>query len=507
MAKIDNSLLRTILNTYRTLPLDEENNSMFIEDIFQRIDKHRIKVVGLADEDEAITDPTNPNTQIVHESYCHTFYRMLGLPVVSPNLNDFYCPGYYAPNMTDYAKVRKNINNNQGVAQLKELEQQRELISASNISKFLTKDEKSTKYKLAMLKYPRSVVKLKETTNPFEIDQQIETITNRESDFSKVQHILRPFRCNASISTTEKILVPNKNLAAPFYDSPIDPQFESYSKTYLETVCRIRFNTLASKIQTNAIKTLTEALKNIQVGGSSIYQNIIGTQTIIEVYALNILTNNFILACIEYATKIKEYKSLAAKYSSLVSESSLLANDIADLEKKKLWYQSVLTYIPNEISNVYGTGVQTNNPEDGVLSAPLLSILNAPVSQIDRLLKEKTDQKNKHMNEINKLSADMFYMTGEVYGISVLEIMALMIAFWAIPQKSLLSMLDAPAFERMYNRNGLLRNEVVIDRYASTNKAPPVAITEVLTQFDTVVYNLLSLADSIIAYSYKESET
>jgi len=490
--------VEAIFDNYRVLLLDDETISNFMGDIFDRIDKYRIKVTESDDE----TTHKNPYNPVIHESFCHAFYRILGLPVVSPLLKDFYNPGYFAPDLNDYKKSRANIDNNQG--NLYNLEKQRELICSSNMSLFLSKSEEALKYKVAILQYPRKINILKELPdqNCYVEDLQIETITDRPDKYKQVTHILRPFRCNAYIAPVDRVFVPSKNLAAPFYYSTLDPQIETFDPTYLETVCKIRFSTTAmtGSVQIDSLELLKKALKSIQTSGLNIFSNILENQSVIETYTLTTLMNGFINACIEYAEKIKEYKNLAARYNAIEEQNSVLATEIEWLEESKIWYESIQAFIPTNLNVLTANNVQTSNIDNGVLTAPLMNLLNSPVNKLNKMLAEKNDKKKKHSSEINNLSSNMFYTSGEVHGIGTLEMIAMMISFWSLSQESLLSMLDAPAFNRLYENNPTLRNKTVLERNKKSDKAPHKNIIEVMSEFDSNVYNLLSLADSIIEY-------
>lgn len=204
-------------------------------------------------------------------------------------------------------------------------------------------------------------------------------------------------------------------------------------------------------------------------------------------------------------TKTKEYKNLASRYDAINNDNTLLSAEIEMLEELKTWYESIQSFIPSEIDNINGIDVQTSNTDTGVLTSNLISIINSPAVKVGHILDEKKDKKNKHVGEINKLSSNMFYLTGEVYGIGALEMMAMMISFWTLSQESLLSMLDGPAFERLHNNNPKLRNEIVLARYAKNDRSPHKDIISVMTEFDSSVYNLLALADSIITYRMRSS--
>ncbi len=503
MAKIDENLLRKIINTYRSLPLDVTSSTSFINDIYGRIELYRVKAVGLADENAGTDlDTFNPMT---NESFCHTFYRMLGLPVVNNKIGDFYNPGYYAPDLADHKSLRNMVNKTQDLG-LNQLERARESISSTNISKFLSKTDEALEYKLEMLKNPRSVIVMQETTDPFKPDPQKETIKERQK-FSTVQHILRPFRCTPFLSPSEGFAVAKKNLAAPFYVTTVDSNIESYSKCYLETVCKIRFSTMADKTTKSTIPMLSEALNTIQINGTNVFQNVLGNQTVIETYTLAVMMGGFVQACLDYAGKVKEYKNLAAKYDDFSAQATYLTYEIEQLESTKLSYEGIQTFIPTERRNINSNSVKMSNIDDGVLVPTFMTMLNSPVRKVDQMLNEKKQKKAKHMGEINNLSSEMFNLTGEVYGIGALEAMAMMIAFWSISQDSLISMLDVASFNRLYKQNPTLRNETVLSRHNSAYYSAPKDIITAITEFDSVVYNLLSLADAIISYSYKQSQT
>jgi len=497
--KIEEKVLKKIINSYKNFLTDDTDVGGFVQSIYTKIDQYRIKLVSSVDE----FGPNVNESSTFYESYCHAFYRILGLPITS-NQNTFYSPGYYSPDFPDYENLRKNIGKNQN-RELVNLESIRESVCFKNVSVFLSKTEDSHNYKINMLRYPRSVVVLKESNDPFKIDKQIENIKDRDDKHKIVQHIIRPFRCSPNIGAVEKILVPTKNLAAPFFYS--NNENEKYNSTYLETVCKTRFLTIAKIQQNEFVKPLIDLLKTIEVNGQNVFSSVLEQQSIIEIYTLNVLVNKFIQMSLDYAKKNKEYKSLSNKYSELDKEIVSLSDNIEKLELRKLQYESIQTFLPNDIINVNGMSIQLSNMDKGVLTGELIKILNSPVAKINSLLAEQINKKNAHMSEINNLSNSLFNITGEVFGISALEILALMISFWAIPQSSLLSLLDDPAFLRLYSQNSLLRNEVVLERNASSDRKPQKDINTVIGEIDTIVYNLLYLADAIIQYSYRDSET
>ncbi len=158
----------------------------------------------------------------------------------------------------------------------------------------------------------------------------------------------------------------------------------------------------------------------------------------------------------------------------------------------------ILSYLPTTIS-----------------STPLMKTINCPLNgtfiklvQNDFLnVKKEIDELNKkklNMQTLfNKINKNAYYVLGEVTGIGLLDISAIMLALWMIPQESLLAMFDGQSFTRLY-REPSLRNSVVKQRYDSTGDGnSSISITQAMKTFDKTVNIILNSCGDIITSSAK----
>jgi len=500
---IDSELIKSIVDTYRNAPSDPEMATNFANAIFTKINTYRIKAIAPADDTIIIGD--NVGETNMSESHCHVFYRMLGLPVVS-SLQTYYNPGYYGKEMTvDKDKIKK-INDNQH-SNLIGTEEARERIAFTNSERFLGRNDKAIQYKIDMLQYPRKLNIMKEDIGPFATDPQQETIKNRSSDNQLSSHILRPFKCNATIAAIDKVLVSTKNLAAPFFEdiTVINEQYlKTYQKTYLETVCRIRFAPQSTVENDTFIETLKEQLAVVQINGQNLFESVLNNQNVIEIYISNIVFGNFVKAVLLYSAKINEYSSLATKLNTNAAVITKLSNKIKALKENINYYDATRAFIPTDVDENKGHTISSNNMHAGVILSDLMLLLDSPTKQLRKELEQVTTQQQRHQKEFEEITKEIFYFSGEVLGIGSIDIMAMMLAFWIIPQDYLVSMLDEASFNRLYNNKGnrKLRNEAVESRKLFNSS---FSIEDVIGKYDETVYNLLALADSIIEYSNRET--
>ena len=493
---IDSKLIKTIVDTYRNAPSDPDTSNNFADGIFAKVDKYRIKTVNPTD------DTTELDNSNMHESHCHAFFRMLGLPVIS-SAGKFYNPGYYGKQMSVDRDKIKNINNNQH-SNLLRIEKNRESIAFENGETFLAGNDASIQYKINMLQYPRKLNVMKENIGPFAVDEQIEIVKNRTSN-GQVTHILRPFKCNPSIAAVNKMLIPQKNFAAPFYENTTTDEIYTYEKTYLETVCRIRLAPQSTLENNDFVNELKDQLSVVQISGQNIFENVLNNQNVIEIYISNIMFGVFVQTVLQYALKINEYRALATKLSINTDITTKLSNKINALTQNINYYDAARAFIPTDVVNNKGHLVSSNNLHPGIMLSDLMYILDSPSRQLRKELESAKMQRQRHRKEFEEITKDRFYFSGEVMGLGSIDIIAMMLSFWTISKENLVGMLDDSAFNRLYDgrRNRTLRNEAVEARKSGTN----VSIETVISKFDEAVYNLLALADSIIEYSNRETTT
>ena len=215
---------------------------------------------------QAIQDH-EPNKDIPYnkESYCHAFYRMIGLPVVSVDEKKFYNPGYLGTDTSiEELEHRDEIDKSQHFILLAN-ENKRELTCQNNEWLFKTEETK-LEYMLDMMVSPIQIKPLDENLNdPFQIDNnQTYTDQNRTGAKSKtITKILRPFKCSSPL--VKYVTPSSRSLAAPFImDKVAIINGKPLSRTYLEFIARMRFSTDISRIDGAYNETAISIFGNIE---------------------------------------------------------------------------------------------------------------------------------------------------------------------------------------------------------------------------------------------------
>src|SRR5690606_34115527 len=149
-------------------------------------------------EGDTSSDQTNSKDPFppLPESFCHTFFRILGLPVLHKNKVEFYNPGFYGTEDTKDEKTRRSKIDTAQDPNLIIFEKKREQVCNDNNLAFNSSDSK-IKYRLEMMQSPLPINMLDPTAgfDPLLPDKKqiIDNYPNRV-DFKKVAKILRPFK-------------------------------------------------------------------------------------------------------------------------------------------------------------------------------------------------------------------------------------------------------------------------------------------------------------------------
>ncbi len=202
------------------------------------------------------------------ESHCHTFYRIIGFPVVKKGGSDFYNPGYYGTEDLPSEKTRRtSIDDNQD-KDLEYVETLREASCFTNNFNYTNKDTK-LQYRLDLLQYPIKINILDDKLGPFDLDNgQFYKNTNR-AKFVDVSKILRPFKCVPKICNNVQPLT--SKICAPFIsDLSANVRGESLQRSYLEFVARTRFS------QDITGKQASDTLENLLVATGDQFGETIG---------------------------------------------------------------------------------------------------------------------------------------------------------------------------------------------------------------------------------------
>lgn len=460
--------------------------------------------------DSTSANKTNAETQArLQESHCHAFYRILGLPVIHKNKTKFYNPGWIgSEDSQDQKSARDEIDNNQDES-LGLIERQREA-NASNNALFFNNSENKLKYRIDMLKAPISVLLADTNLDAFSPDaSQIKTNYKNRSYFTNVGKILRPFKCNSFLCNNVE---PVKNkMYAPFV---IEQKVlgASLTRTYLEFVAQSRFSSdVINKSEKNEFKeslqSILTALQSSSITDS--FTDKINSLTNVEAYIFGQMLLSFYSICVKIKQDMEKNIDLGNQLNMLLQSQDIsvsnAANDNIKLNTLDLQISSqqsllaerelMLAFLPTGKQVV--DGVSLANKINCKLNNTFLQITQTDIDTIKTNIKNLTDQKNKTLQKFNSINKKSFYLLGEVTGIGLLDIMALMMAFWVIPQDHLLGMIDQYSFIRMY-RDTNLRNTVVESRNSKPEKASPIPISQAINAYDKTVLNLLQIATDII---------
>lgn len=447
------------------------------------------------------------------ESYCHTFYRIVGLPVISANKVDFYNPGYFGSEDTsEEEERRKKIDSNQDNTLL-EFERKREQVCNDNLLAFENANTKLD-YRIDMMQAPINIIMLdQKQSDPFAPDKKQITLNfpNRFK-FKHVAKVLRPFKCTPWI--TNSIVPESKKICAPFVPSQdavvLSTQLTSQ---YMEFVARIRFSSDVNKNGNSALyESIISQLSDLAKTFTQLSQFIsnISAFNDVEAYVFYQMFVAFVSVCLGIKEQRSSNINLAkeiytniylTKQNISVDQSGnykfgQLDQQIDEKKKEKLLRSFIFAQMP--VNSEFNDGVQTQNPINCVLNTSFIRFIQGDMSRLDNEIKELEQQKNNQLSMFDKIISETFYLLGEINGIGLVDIMAIMMALWLLPQKEFLAMFDGKSFERLY-REHALRNSTVESRYSSTKTGyASISIGDSIKSMDKLVLNLLMIASDII---------
>jgi hypothetical protein len=334
-------------------------------------------------------------------------------------------------------------------------------------------------------------------------DKQINDKFPDRKYFPKVSKILKPFKCVPNIINT---IEPTSNqICAPFVGEQTQYK-KPLSKPYLELVARIRFcSDITKNSKTNIYKQttqtiITQLLPNID----QTLLDSISSLSEIETYIFLQIFISFISACNKIKNEYDSNRKLGNEiYNMLEKEVSVqdesysydsIDKQLSAKKSEKIIREVVFGYIPIKQTVVDGLGLV--NPINCLLNDTFIKTIQGDVERINKEIAELEQKKASQMKLFNSINDSYFYLYGEVSGIGLLDIMAIMMSFWLIPQDHLLGFFDEQSFERLYLETSL-QNDTVKSRKEGTT----VGISKSLNSLDKMVYSLLSIASNILVGS------
>jgi hypothetical protein len=479
-------------------------NSLSEEIILNKINNLRSNL-QLTDGEQLAKDKNNTPIPI-KESFCHAFYRMLGLPVIDFSLMKFYNPGFYGSEQNINVDDIKSIDNNQD-PNLSNTEDHREITCYENILAFEKPDPKF-QYRLDMLKQRMNIDILDENIDAFFLngnDPQNIVLTKRAL-YRLVRKYLRPFKCCSKL--TNNVYPITNSVCAPFIsenNSVINST--SLPKPYLEFVIRTRFFKdlpINSKKESTLYNTLKQQIK---LALPQELQQSLKMHSELEDYISTQMFQSLFYICknvgAESKRTIKIVEQINEKIKVSQTDDEPLTFDAIDNAIEKLKSQIaakelVLSILPNyTIKDSTGADINIQNNMNCPLISPFIKLVQPNLDDLKKQVDYLNTEKQKRLTLLNSLNKSIFYVIGEVNGIGLIDIISIMLAFWLIPKDHLLSMLDTPSFLRLY-REPNLQSEEVVDRHLVYNDQPKINIGEVINVFDKTIVQILKTCEQII---------
>lgn len=425
------------------------------------------------------------------ESRCHTFYRMIGFPVVSADGSKLYSPGFDPDLNRDTNRIAKNLEiANSIINQLKSILNDRELYPKNSINLFQNKDATSSALAISSI-YVRPFDKqFKEGLNPLQADQQSFEVPDRatvSSEFSetlnfssKSRHILKPFVVDPRIELT---VTPAANrVCAPFLLDKSKTQLSNstyLTRPYIEKVMSVRFNNtnvlnspadqesanqfikdLISFIQSNSQITKPSL---VEITANSL-QSLHRSEIIILAKFIRIIKALIqeLVQSITEINKIKKHINWKPKPYANGPEfgSSINAVDPSDtLNNKTIETNISALEIQKFIAETdFDIGLDAPNAGNFAFSN-IDDIVFGSIKTNSQFYDKQLSILNRRREELggkaNNLLRNIEIITGEFSGLGLLDIFAIRAAMWAIKPGALLGLIDDAAIARMQQNNKL----------------------------------------------------
>jgi len=474
------------------------------------IDNIRSHYNGLAPNSQQL------NTPQYQESRCHTFFRMIGFPVVV-DVNNFHSPGF-DPNLNvDSASLASNgkidaafIANNT----LTGLSSSREQVPTDFNGIFSNGGINAQAVMFGSV-FVRGFGNqfTKSNTNPLTSDTaQVQTIQDRiqqvnsfygpggfQSSNATVsgypilasRHFLKPFTVDPRI---DGYIRPTKNrICAPFLVDKSQAKIfqssngvsDSLPRPYLERVISVRYSNQNVTLPTTPGGSVVQGIINqISSDNTVTEQNLVNTanNALGQLYSDQIVVydNYFKIMRILIDTLVNEIKNVQSiitqiNFNPIPSPktgvegglnggqlaSPPLPDDPLSVNNKhgKGWERDIIKQMQNQALNtiILDAGLQgIPDPGDFVFSNLNDTVFsmsnNIQQSSVDNL-QQLQDLRNQAGNSGITSLQNIELIMGEFSGIGLIDMVAIQAALWIMPGNSLLGLIDKRAFARITQRN------------------------------------------------------
>ena len=534
---VEDQEAESAIDDYQSNDLDIDS---LIKKFVQPIDKFRSYNAPIISG--PLRQPELCENTIYQESRVHTFYRMLGLPTISPN-GKFYNPGFIPRSLIDAREDRRRADVLASIPlAVKQFVQEREASARRRFNLFSRANAYSTLFTIAMAvpngQRPLNMAgenDLTSLTQPaeqsFPIPERKQFIQKRYKNndgsdinifYDTVFHALAPFMVDPVIAAN---ISPNSGdkavwVGAPFLEKKnLEYQRGMYAKRPgLEFILRLRlrqqnvaeqFNLSIANVKLESIKgdisverqrDIAAALSDVGVSEVDIDETLNGSGRV-ELYTLNDLVKSYkglIHLWVENVEAIERiYRRIVwvplSQEGGPERGTDVYTGFIIPKEQLDCWELSHKISQLESKSSLASKHLEINDTGDETMKYSDFAI-----SEFQNLKDLFTSQLQEAQNERDQLEAEasnalriIEFISGEVSGFGLLDILAIYMALWSLDVSVLLDLIDDPAAQRL-NQISELRSGATTARARKQGNAK-----EAYKKFANRVQTILSYGDKL----------
>lgn len=411
------------------------------------------------------------------ESRINAFFRLIGLPmfvsITEKQTNSglrHMSSGYSVKRINQNIQNAEEINGKQIAKQLVDRE-----TSLQNIENSIGDAELNKRMALSLIIPIPLIPNIPDNDN--QIDGYIGSGENKRIVYKKLFPFIVQYR---------PIFPKNSEIAAPFIaleDRKINNTTE-LQIPFIETVIRIRLITAENAITITEKQnedTYLTSLNNYLAKDD--YNEIVKDFAALK--SVNILEtfilNKLFISLEQLANKwieIKKKQHLAAKQDifnisikttsskrntlgkrvdvstnlTLRKEGSTVGNRLAWLRKREAEEEAFLSLLPTD--DIINAG-KTSNTSLGALINEFSELLGHNLAQIQKEIQREEERIKRNIQLVEQLRLEIDMMTGEFFGLSIPDIVAVIIGLFLIEKKDLISLLDEETITNMKKDNSL----------------------------------------------------
>ena len=473
------------------------------------------------------------------ESLAHAFYRYLGLPVIAPD-GSFYSPGFQ-PGEIRKIKRKQEIANKLFGSELESMLFKRESLFQEKKSFFAFQDLRSSLLGV-ILKIPKSFNVFDPSKGPLEKDQQTFSILERKkevenfiarnpqieqqilnaqksfssscfsSDLTRGQHILKPFSLHPKIENS--ILPDDRQICVPFLSSKEKTNLSFFSdllRPGIELLIQERISPSTNQSWFSNFKKLLSNNKSTLLEEEQ-FQDL--KNSISALLLSSEINNETILSLLDQnENNILIFDQIIKTIRFLVQKLVQALQSLDQIESEINWYpvfsplgpiagqsgsfllsgnsqsfpleQKILELRIKKLDHEKGNNISIEN---GSFASPFeIQNSNIDSNLYSKALDEALQTKFLFGQQGFRALQEIEYITGEISGLGLIDVLIFYAALWIIPLSSLLGFLDFEAYNRVKN---------MFPSLSSNTGRDDIFIS--LQNLEKNIFNLQNFADRLV---------